>query len=407
MFSTVKNQRLSIGDKVNVKNKKKDSWKTATITHLHPLKAIIDGQSTSSAWSYIRCIEENRMSLCSDEDMGQEMMNQLNQDENAGNCGPVDVNLILAVCERVLNVFKKEGALLELKAKKKEQFVVLGDIHGQHFDMVRILEILDDYKMEISPKTKNRYLFLGDYVDRGDHSLEVILWLFNWKLLAPKSIYLLRGNHETRSINKKYGFYSQIIDIYGEEDGKTIYEAINNVFDYMPIAATLNHKYFCVHGGLSPKLKDLDTLREIKLPIRDPRIGTLVNDILWSDPCQTNEVTEFELNKNRGPVFGKDAVTQFLSRTGLQGIIRAHEVANDGFWTACDDLVVTLFSAPHYKNVLTNKAAALIVKKKKRTLLQFTKIKTDSSIYLSHIIHENSVESESEKSCKVPITIED
>ena len=79
--------------------------------------------------------------------------------------------------------------------------------------------------------SQNSYLFLGDFVDRGYHSLETFLLLLCYKVRFPQKITLLRGNHESRQITQVYG---------------------NEIFDLLPLAAVINSKIFCVHGGLSP-----------------------------------------------------------------------------------------------------------------------------------------------------------
>ncbi len=73
--------------------------------------------------------------------------------------------------------------------RTKTPIVVVGDIHGQYSDLLRILRIIG------SPPDTN-YLFLGDYVDRGRQSLECIVLLLALKVQYPKTVLLLRGNHE-------------------------------------------------------------------------------------------------------------------------------------------------------------------------------------------------------------------
>ena len=112
--------------------------------------------------------------------------------------------------------------------------------------------------------TNTNYLFLGDFVDRGYHSVETFLLLLCYKVRYPQRITLLRGNHESRQITQVYGFYDESLRKYGSAD---VWKNCNEVFDYLPLAAIIDNRIFCVHGGLSPSVLSIQDVRNIILKI--------------------------------------------------------------------------------------------------------------------------------------------
>jgi serine/threonine-protein phosphatase 2B catalytic subunit len=148
-----------------------------------------------------------------------------------------------------------------------------------------------------SPET-TKYLFLGDYVDRGSFSVEVVLLLYSLKLNFPGTIYMLRGNHECRQMTAFFNFRAECLYKYDLET----YELFMDSFDALPIACLVNEKFLALHGGISPELKTLQDLKNLQRFTEPPRIG-LFCDILWSDPVedekgQTNQ--KFVQNDVRG-----------------------------------------------------------------------------------------------------------
>nr|XP_015195029.1 PREDICTED: serine/threonine-protein phosphatase PP1-beta catalytic subunit [Lepisosteus oculatus] len=141
-------------------------------------------------------------------------------------------------------------------------FSVSGDIHGQYTDLLRLFEYGG------FPPEAN-YLFLGDYVDRGKQSLETICLLLAYKIKYPENFFLLRGNHECASINRIYGFYDECKRRFNIKLWKTF----TDCFNCLPIAAIIDEKIFCCHGGLSPDLQSMEQIRRIMRPTDVPDTG--------------------------------------------------------------------------------------------------------------------------------------
>lgn len=125
---------------------------------------------------------------------------------------------ITAICHRVKEIFLEQPPLIELEAPVK----IVGDIHGQYSDLIRMFEMCG------FPPSSN-FLFLGDYVDRGKHSLETILLLMCYKIKFPENFFLLRGNHECANVTRVYGFYDECKRRCNVKIWKTFVDAFNTV----------------------------------------------------------------------------------------------------------------------------------------------------------------------------------
>ena len=142
---------------------------------------------------------------------------------------------------------------------------VCGDIHGQFYDLLELLKIGGDI-----PSTK--YIFMGDYVDRGYNSIETFLLLICYKLKYPSSILLIRGNHESRQITYTYGFYEEIMKKYGNANP---WKYFTDLFDYLPIGAVIDNRILCIHGGLSPTMSTIDQMKMLTRNVEIPTHGVL------------------------------------------------------------------------------------------------------------------------------------
>jgi serine/threonine-protein phosphatase PP1 catalytic subunit len=251
---------------------------------------------------------------------------------------------VRGLCLKAREVFMSQPILLELQAPLK----VCGDIHGQYYDLLRVFEY-GGFPPDSS------YLFLGDYVDRGKQSLETICLLLAYKIKYPNQFYLLRGNHECSSINRIYGFYDECKRRYNIKLWKTF----TDCFNCLPIAALIEDRIFCMHGGLSPDLQVMDNIRSIMRPMDVPENG-LVCDLLWSDPDK-NVQSWGENERGVSYTFGVDTVSAFLKKHDLDLICRAHQVVEDGYEFFGKRQLVTLFSAPNYCNEFYNAAALMNV----------------------------------------------
>ncbi|XP_022197905.1 serine/threonine-protein phosphatase alpha-3 isoform-like [Nilaparvata lugens] len=253
-------------------------------------------------------------------------------------------NEVRSLCLKSREIYLSQPMLLELESPLK----VVGDIHGQYYDLLRWFDSAG------YPPDSN-YLFLGDYVDRGKHSLETICLMMAYKIKHPENFFMLRGNHECASINRIYGFYDDCKRRYSIKLWKTF----TDVFNCFPVAAVIEEKIFCCHGGISPDLRNFDQIREIERPVDVPDKG-LICDLLWADPDK--ETVGWAQNQ-RGVsyTFGAEVVNKFLQDHDLDLICRAHQVVEDGYEFFAKRQVVTIFSAPNYCGEFDNSGGMMVV----------------------------------------------
>ncbi|KAJ6670462.1 SERINE/THREONINE-PROTEIN PHOSPHATASE BSL3 [Salix viminalis] len=270
----------------------------------------------------------------------------------------LDCNEIADLCDSAERIFSGEPSVLQLKAPIK----IFGDLHGQFGDLMRLF---DEYG---APSTAGDiayidYLFLGDYVDRGQHSLETITLLLALKVEYPNNVHLIRGNHEAADINALFGFRIECIERMGERDGIWVWHRINRLFNWLPLAALIEKKIICMHGGIGRSINHVEQIESLQRPITMEAGSIVLMDLLWSDPTENDSVEGLRPNA-RGPglvTFGPDRVMEFCNNNDLQLIVRAHECVMDGFERFAQGHLITLFSATNYCGTANNAGAILVL----------------------------------------------
>lgn len=261
----------------------------------------------------------------------------------------IEEGVLLSILDNVKKQIIKEDNLLNITAP----IYIFGDIHGQYADLLRFLEMT-----KLPPKVK--LLFLGDYVDRGDNSIEVLTLIFALKIKFPNKVFMIRGNHECSELNESYGFKDECLERY-KSNGNKIWNKINECLHNLSISALINKKIFCVHGGISMDLEKLEHINNIQKGTNIPNSGLLC-DLTWSDPKK--HTTNF-MSNDRGVsyTFNEKMVDDFCKKHEIDLVCRAHQVVNNGYKFFSGNKLVTVFSAPNYCGEVGNSGSVMKVSK--------------------------------------------
>eukprot|EP00041_Stephanoeca_diplocostata_P031320 m.973383 g.973383 ORF g.973383 m.973383 type:complete len:311 (-) comp23935_c2_seq1:3882-4814(-) len=259
-------------------------------------------------------------------------------------CENLEERIVKELCDKAVEILDRDNNVLSLSAP----ITICGDIHGQYHDLLELFRVGGDI-----PETN--YIFMGDFVDRGTHSVETFLLLLALKVRYPDRIALIRGNHESRGITQVYGFYDECLRKYGSPN---VWSYCTQVFDHLSLSALVDGEIFCVHGGLSPSINTIDEIRQIDRQIEVPHDGPMC-DLLWSDP---DDVSGWAASpRGAGYLFGAEVVQVFNTKNSVKLVSRAHQLAMEGYRSHFDDLVLTIWSAPNYCYRCGNVASVLRV----------------------------------------------
>jgi serine/threonine-protein phosphatase 5 len=269
------------------------------------------------------------------------------------------VALVLKLLKQVTPLLRELPNIVQVPVSAR--VTVVGDLHGQLDDLLAI------FKLQGLPSARNRMIFNGDFVDRGQWSCECILTLLAWKLLLPHDVLLNRGNHEARDINGRDGFEKECLQKYGKR-GAEVFDAFSACFAALPLVHIIEQQVFVVHGGLCSRSVTLDEIAAIDRFHEIPPDDSLFCDLLWSDPKPGKGRSESP--RGAGLLFGPDVTADFFKRNPpLNLIVRSHECMTKGFKLHHNGTVITVFSASNYTGTVGNDGALIVFERDGGTVL--------------------------------------
>ncbi|CAH0481989.1 unnamed protein product [Peronospora belbahrii] len=263
-------------------------------------------------------------------------------------------NVIVRVLTEATNLLQKNSTMVKFRIAPAKHITIVGDLHGQLDDLLLIL------RENGLPSESNPYLFNGDFVDRGDRGVEIVIIIYLFKLLYPRHVLLNRGNHEENSITQVFGFMKECEVKYD----RYVYDLFCDSFRYLPLATLIDDRVLVVHGGVPREnvlIKEFNMLERSGYDLtryrtkpksrkdREPhRKMQLMRDLLWSDPKTTKGYKENK--RGAGIIYGPDVVQKFMTKNKLALVVRSHECVPQGFdWPYREKgMLVTLFSASNY-----------------------------------------------------------
>ena len=286
---------------------------------------------------------------------------------------PVSSEEIVQLLKEITPILEKESSLIKIRPPCK----IFGNIYGNYKDLMRFFESYGNPSNEKNGDINvMQYIFLGDFCDRGYHSLEVILLLFALKIKYPNFIYLVRGHHEDRYININKGLGDECKERLNDDirNSLSVFSNINKVFDYLPFGILLDNNVLMVHGGIGSSINSLSDIEKIKRPVsveREPSNKEQLNivDLLWSEYSDDVEKigTNFERDKyKKGYIvkYGKKQLNKFLEKNGIDLLITAHQFIQEGFIDFNNEKILSLFSSSNYMDKCKNVGAMIMIGKK-------------------------------------------
>jgi diadenosine tetraphosphatase ApaH/serine/threonine PP2A family protein phosphatase len=233
----------------------------------------------------------------------------------------IDESLVIGILARIKDILIREDNIVSVKSP----VMICGDIHGQLEDLLKLFRVALEGIGVAAVKDIN-WVFMGDFVHRGQFSLNKFLLLALHKLANPTGFFVLHGNHDSRMVAQQYGFQQEILKNYSDT---ALWMKCMEVFDCLPKAAMTDEDILSMHGGLWPELIKPQTLLMINRKQEIPENG-LLTDVTWSDPEEW-KIPWVKNTTGAGWLFGRDQTQQFCWLNAIRLITRSYQLVQTGF----------------------------------------------------------------------------
>jgi len=243
---------------------------------------------------------------------------------------PEDIEQITGM---VTDLYRNQPNVVDLPNRN---VIFVGDLHGE---LDSILSVQNLYL-----KYQNHYfVFLGDYVDRGPAQTRTFNLAMALALSDPRRVHLLRGNHESDEVARRYGFYNEVTRKFSIE----VYNNYLKVFQVLPMAAISPNTLFACHGGVPEGVESIDDLQKCNRFYPDYEDDVLLQ-LAWNDPKDADFRFAANSRGARVKAFGRIAFNEFVKNLDIQIMFRAHEVFPEGFKRFFDERLFSVFSASYH-----------------------------------------------------------
>lgn len=165
-------------------------------------------------------------------------------------------NVLSAATKRL----KKDDMVININTDG-DRLLIASDIHG---DFKSLSLVIDEF---LKAPNNTKLLFLGDYVDRGNYSVEVLYTLALLKICYPDRVFLLRGNHDTQGQYEKNHPYVTEFNSKFSGSAAACIDARTGFDSCLSLVAIVDNKFVCTHAGFGPS-GTIDWARQQEKPLK-------------------------------------------------------------------------------------------------------------------------------------------